>query len=203
MSRAVRFLILIPFAAALFAQGQPAAPNPAAQSAAASEPAGIETPWEIAPVLQEIGAHATRLQPELDKIDVKSWLAKGAPDTYAAQLQSSKDQARAIAGEAVALSRDPEKLSVSLQLFFRIQGLEAMLGSLEDGLRRYQSPAAAQQLAALEAENGANRDRLQSYIVSLAAQQEQEYKVMDREAQRCRGILTTPVSPARATGRKK
>lgn len=203
MHRAVLPITLIACSVALYAQPQTPQPQAAPQQAAAQEPAGIETPWEIAPVIEEIGAHATRLLPELDKIDVKSWLAKGASDTYAAQLQSSKDQARAIAGEAQVLSRDPEKLAASLELFFRIQGLETMLGSLGDGLRKYQSPAVAQELAALEAENGANRDRLQSYIVSLAAQREQEYRVMDHEAQRCRGILTVPASPARTPRRKK
>jgi hypothetical protein len=140
----------------------------------------------------------------LDQIDVRAWLQKGAPDTYAAQLQSSKDQARAFAGGARDLARNPEKLSVSLELLFRIQGLETMLGSLEQGIRKYQDPAVAQTLAALEAENGANRDRFQRYIVNLASEREQQFQVMDREAQRCRGILTVqPAASSRDSGRKK
>ena len=167
------------------------------------QPAGLEVAWEMAPVLEEMSAHATRLLPVLEKIDVKSWLAQGASDTYAAQLQSSKDQARAVADAAKALSRSPERLSACLELFFRLEGLDNMLGSLEGGLRRYQSTAEAQELASLEAENGANRNRLQKYIVNLAAEREQELQVMDREAQRCRGILTAPAPPPRALGRKK
>ena len=73
-----------------------------------------------------------------------------------------------------------------------------MLNSLEAGLRKYQTVADAQALAALNAENGANRDRLQRYIVNLAAQREQDYQVMDREAQRCRGVLTqAPPKPVK------
>jgi hypothetical protein len=171
-----------------------------AQTAANSQPAGLEASWEIAAAVSEIGAHATRLIPLLDRIDTNAWVAKGASDTYAAQLESAKQQANALARGAKVLASNPERLSVALELYFRIQAVETMLGSLEDGLRKYQTPADAQALASLAAENGANRDRLQRYIVNLATQREEEFQVMDREAQRCRAALTQV--PARA-GRKK
>jgi hypothetical protein len=193
MYRALRGLTLFACAAALFAQAQPAQP----------QPAGLEPAWDIGVILQEMSAHATRLLPALDGIDVKSWLAKGASDTYVAQLQSSKDQAKALADGAKDLARNPEKLSASLEVFFRAQGLETMLGSLEEGVRRYQDPAVARMLASLVAENGANRVRLQQYIVNLASEREQQFQVMDREAQRCRGILTAQPAAAPSPGRKK
>ncbi len=172
----------------------------AQDGATSARPAGLEADWEIAAVLREIGAHAERLAPLLDKVDAKSWVEKGASDTYAAQLQSAKEQTNAVAREAKALASRPEKLSAALELHFRIQSLETILSSLEEGARKYQNPAIAQALASQAAENGANRDRLQRYIVNLAAQREQEYQAMDREAQRCRGILTQ--APPRP-GRKK
>jgi hypothetical protein len=191
-------------AAALFAQAPPSQPAslPASQPASPAAPAGLEPAWYIAPVLQEMGDHAARLLPVLDRIDVKSWIAKGASETYADQLQSSKDQAKALASGARALSRNPEKLSASLELFFRIAGLDTMLASLEDGIRKYQDPQLAQQLAAVSAENGANRERFRGYIVNLAADREDRFEVMDREAQRCRSTLT-PTVPPKNSGRKK
>jgi hypothetical protein len=193
MYSALRGLILWACAAALYGQAQPAH----------QPPAGLEPDWDISVILQEMSAHAGRLLPELDRIDVKAWIAKGAPDTYGAQLQSSKDQARAFADGARDLARNPEKLSASLELLFRIQGLETMLGSLEEGTRKYQDPAVAQALASLEAENGANRDRFQKYVVNLAAEREQQFQVMDREAQRCRGILSAQPAASPNSGRKK
>ncbi len=182
-------------AAALFAKAQFAqAPQPSA--------AGLEPAWDMAPVLSAIGDHAARLLPVLATVDMKAWVAKGASATYADQLQSSKDQAKALADGAHALARNPEKLSGSLELFFRIEGLDTMLASLEDGLRKYQGPQAAQELASVAAEGGANRERLRRYIINLAAQREQQFEVMDREAQRCRGILAQPV-PSKTSGRKK
>ena len=193
MYRALRGLIFGACAAVLCGQAQPAQ----------QQPAGLEPDWDIGVVLQEMSANAGRLLPVLDRIDVKAWIGKGASDTYGLQLQSSKDQARAFADGARELARNPEKLSASLELLFRIQGLETMLGSLEEGIRKYQDPAVAQTLASLAAENGANRDRFQRYIVNLAAEREQQFQVMDREAQRCRGILTTQPAASPNSGRKK
>jgi hypothetical protein len=193
MDRALRGVVFLICAGALYTQAQPSQ----------QQPAGLEPEWDIRPVLQEIGDHAARLLPALDRIDAKSWVEKGASETYAAQLQSSKDQAKALADGARALARNPDKLSASLELFFRIEGLETMLASLEEGMRKYQSPADAQQLASQEAENGANRERLRRYIVNLAAEREQQFQVMDREAQRCRGAVTTPPAPPRKPERKK
>lgn len=159
---------------------------------------GLEMEWDVAAVLQEISAHADRLQPALAKIDARPWVVKGASDTYVAQLESCKEQSRALVEGAKALARKPEQLSVALEVYFRIHGLDTMINSLAEGMRKYQSPADAQTLVALGAEIGANRDRLQRYIVNLAAAQEQDLAVMDREAQRCRAALTqAPPKPVK------
>ncbi len=172
------------------------------QAQAPPSQSGLLPDWDIRPVLEEMSAHATRLAPLLEQIDAKAWAAKGASETYAAQLQSSKEQAQAMSDGAKALERNPEKLSSCLELYFRVAGLEDMLSSLGDGIRRYQDAALAQKLAAAVAENGANRNRLQSYIVNLATQRESECAVMDQEAQRCRGILATQPPPAASSRRK-
>ncbi len=167
--------------------------------------AGLEADWDIAVILGEISSHAARLLPALDRLDAKAWAAKGASETYAAQLESAKQQAAALENGAKALARNPEKLSQNLELFFRIEGLDKMLGSLAEGARKYQSPAEAEALISLTAENGANRERFRSYIVNLAAEREKQFEVMDREAQRCRGVMAVQpkAAPARGSGRKK
>jgi len=174
-------------AAALYAQ----------PSAGSQAPQGMETAWQIAPVFEELSAHASRLLPALDQVYARAWVQRGASDTYVAQLESCKVQARAVADETRALAANPENLSSSLTVLFRIQAIDNMLATIEEGVRRYQSPADAQSLAALAAEAGANRDRLQNYIVNLAAERERDYQVMDREAQRCRGIVSQPTARPR------
>src|SRR4051812_32184192 len=131
--KVVRTLAIFVCAAALHGQARSALPPPI----------GLETKWEIAPVLQEISGHAEELLPLLEKIDVQPWVEKGASDTYAAQLQSSKEQARALAIQAKDLAASPERLAASLQVLLRIQALDNMLASLGEGVRKYQGDAAA------------------------------------------------------------
>jgi hypothetical protein len=189
MNRVARGLILFACAGAFSARTQsPATPQ---------QPAGLESDWEIAAVLQEISAHATRVLPLLNRADARLWAAKGAPEAYAAQLQSSKDQAHALADGAKAVAGNPETLSAELQVLLREQGLETLLGSVAEAMRKYQNAGTAQELVALAAESGADRDRLEQYVVNLAAEREKEYQVMDQEAQRCRALVLAPATPAK------
>jgi hypothetical protein len=184
MNRAARGLILFVCLGAFSGRTQSAA--------APQQSAGLQSDWEIAAVLQEISAHAARVLPLLDRADAQQWAAKGAPAAYAAQLQSSKEQAQALADGAKALAANPETLSAELQVLFREQGLETLLNSIAEAMRKYQNPAAAQELIAMAAESGANRDRLEEYVVNLASEHEKEYQVMDKEAQRCRAVVLAP-----------
>jgi hypothetical protein len=172
-----------------------------AQTPSRQSPAnGLEPAWDIAALLQEMSGQAARLLPALDKVDAQAWVERGASETYLAQLQSSKEQARALSDGAKALSRNPEKLAATLELFLRIEGLETMLRSLEEGIRKYQTPNVAETIASLAAAGGANRERLRRYMVNLAAERDHQFEVMDREAQRCRALLT---QPARKTSGRK
>lgn len=157
--------------------------------------AGFETSWAIAPVFAEISGHAERLAAALDKIDGKVWVRKGASETYAVQLESSRQQARALAAEAKALAANPDKLPAALVVLFRMQGLDAMLPSLEEAMRKYQSPADAVALVSLAVESGISRERVQHYIVNLASEREEDMRVMDKEAQRCRALVTQSSPP--------
>lgn len=169
---------------------------------ASAQDKGIEPDWDIRPVLKEIAAHAQRMVPVLEQIDAKEMAKNGAPDTYITQLNQSKVQAKAVATEALALSNSPDKLSADLGTLFRLLSLEKTLLSIEEGIRKYWNPAVADLLNSQMAENGANRDRFQRYILDLAATHEQECAVMDSEAQRCRGILAKQPKAAPKTEKK-
>jgi hypothetical protein len=187
----VRLTLLLCAAAALvYAQSSPPA-------------AGLQPTWDIAVILEAIGGNAGRLLPALDKVDPNAWVAKGASATYAAQWQSSREQARAIADGAKVLAKNPERLSAGLELFFRMEGLEHMLGSVEEGARKYQTMQSAQTIESVYAEGSVNRERFRDYMINLAAERERQFDVMDKEAQRCRGTLMAPPPPAKTPGRKK
>ena len=64
--------------------------------------------------------------------------------------------------------------------------MEWRLDSLAEGARKYQNPAAGDQLAEALGAGSTKRDQLRQYITDLATQNEQEFGVVEREAQRCR-----------------
>ncbi|MGI8988204.1 MAG: hypothetical protein ACR2I2_01315 [Bryobacteraceae bacterium] len=162
-----------------------------------NRPSGISAAWDIDKTLQAISAHVTQLQPILEQIRPKEWIAKGAPDTYIAQWQSSVSQAKSLAASAQTFAQHPEKLPDSLQILFRIQSLDSSVNSLKEGLRKYQNPALADLLDGVAAENTGNRDKLQQYVLDLAMQKEQQFQVADREAQRCRESLSKEMPATR------
>ena len=189
MKSAMRFLLLLGAVLSLWAQT--ATPPPAAQDV------------DIRQVLDQITVHAKRLLPLLDQLEPDNWVtSKGAPDTYVTQWKSSRAQAQALIADAQALAKDPEKLPGALQTFFRVQALQTLVGSLAEGIRRYQNPAMADLFAGVAAEGSLERERLQQYMVNLAAEKEQMLKIMDHEAQRCRGSLSRQPAPAARPQRK-
>jgi hypothetical protein len=87
-------------------------------------------------------------------------------------------------------------------LYFRLQAVEWRLQSLSEGARKYQNPAAGDVLAEAVGLHATKRDQLREYITDLAAQNEQQLAVMDREAQRCREEQNTLHPPAPAPAKR-
>jgi hypothetical protein len=146
---------------------------------------------EISKTILDIAVHAERLLPMMDQIKTADWVKKGASETYMAQWKTSESQCRALVADARALAQSPDKIVDLLRVLFRVQFLEISMGSLEEGLRKYQNPALAELINGTRAENIPNREKLQQYAIDLADQREQDYKVADAEAQRCRSQLVT------------
>jgi hypothetical protein len=145
---------------------------------------------EVSKTLQAVSGNAERLLPIVAQIKPQEWVAKGAPDTYVKQWKTSQEQCQALIADAQSLSQKPDRLTEVLRVLFRVQFIEVALSSLEEGLKKYQNPALAELLAGTRAENTPNREKLQQYAVELADQREQDLRVADTEAQRCRGQLS-------------
>jgi hypothetical protein len=156
---------------------------------------GVSSEWDIRKLLESLDLEAQHLKPVIDQVKPEGWLAKGAPNTYVAQWKTAQAELRYLLSSSETLSRQPEKLTSALDTYFRMQAMESTVGSVVEGVRKYQNPALASLMQGVLAENNANRDRLRQYVQDLAAQQEQELQVADREAQRCRDTLVR--QPAR------
>jgi hypothetical protein len=163
---------------------------------------GIATPWDTAPMVAALSAQSARLKPILDQLTPKEWVAKGAPEAYIAQWKGAEDELGFLADSAKALEKQPERLPLALDTYFRLQSLELRLNSLVEGVRNYQNPAVGDLLIGVAAENSANRDKLRQYITDLAATKEQEFEIADKEAQRCRATLNKPAAKPAAAKKK-
>jgi len=159
---------------------------------------GVSAPWDISQILTSLAAQSQRLLPILEQLTPEKWEAKGAPAAYTAQWRNARSEVGYLLGAAESMKKQPEKLTLGLETLFRLQSVEAQVNSLIDGVRRYQNPAVGDLLVSVVSSNSANRDQLRQYISDLAQSKEEEFQVVDREAQRCRGTLMRqpPARPA-------
>jgi hypothetical protein len=160
-------------------------------SAMAQQP-GVLTEWDVQKVIETIASQTARMQPLIAEIHPAEWTAKGAPDAYIQQWEAVRTEAQTLKRSSDSLVHEPARLTTAMDTYFRLQDLEGSLGSLIEGVRKYQNPALADLLRGVLAENDSSRRQLRQYVVDLAAVKEQEFKVMDKEAQRCREAVTRP-----------
>jgi hypothetical protein len=169
---------------------------------ALAQQAGVPTEWDVQKMVESIASQSARFQPLVTAIEPKTWIAKGAPETYVQQWESAKAQADAAKLSSDNLVREPARLTAALDTYLRLQNLEVALTSLIDGVRKYQNPALADLLRSVLSENSSSRQQLRQYLTDLAAIKEQELKVMEEEAQRCRTTVNRPASAAPAVRKK-
>jgi hypothetical protein len=165
-------------------------------SAQSPRAGGVASEWDIRKLLDSLDLQAQHLQPIIDQVKPDAWLAKGAPQAYVTQWTTAQAELKYLLSSSEALSKQPERLTLALETYFRMQALESTLGSVTEGIRKYQNPALADLMQSVVAENSSNADKLRQYIQDLAAQKEQEFQIADREAQRCREtLMKQPAAP--------
>src|SRR5581483_6641567 len=114
----------------------------------------------------------------------------GAPITYIVQWQTAQRQLNDSVYTVQQLSQKTESLTLALDMYFRLEALDVTARSLEEGATHYDTRATADKLQSLIAHNFNTRERLRDYIQDLASSMEENFKVADEEAQRCRAIIS-------------
>lgn len=151
----------------------------------------METPWNVRQTIADVLKQVDQLGPVLQRLNPQQWSqAKGAPDAYIAQHATAKRQLNDLAIATKLFAQKPESLSLGLDLYFRLEALDVTARSLENGTREYADRASADKLSQLIAADFTSRQQLQSYFTDLARTEEENFKIADEEAQRCRGIIS-------------
>jgi hypothetical protein len=155
------------------------------------------TDQQILDIFNGMSRHAARIEPMLRQLKPSDWVAKGAPEAYVNQLASALIEIQGIQTDMSSLTQHPDQMSDGMKALFRVESSHQLLGSLMGGLRRYQNPALADLIESVAAEDHSDIEKLQQYLLDLAGAKEQQLEVVDKEAQRCRGVLSRqPADPA-------
>jgi hypothetical protein len=155
------------------------------------KPAGLESAWTLRTILDELLKDNEKLEPLLAQMNPQEWVSKkGASDVYVQQWQIAHTQLKEVTAASKLLSQKTENLPLALDDYFRLEALEVTSRSLEEGVTRYGDRFTADQLNGLIARNFSRRERFRDYLRDLAASSENNFKLADDEAQRCRGIIS-------------
>ena len=182
------------------------AQQPAAASAPAAQapvPQGLQAPWDIRQMLADVNAQNEKLKPLLDQMHPQQWLDNGAPPTYASQYIDTRSRLVDVVRSVSNLGRHTDSLSAALDSYFRMEALETVSRSLVECIRKYGEHTTADQLSALIVKNYTTRQKFRDYLRDLSVQREQECKIADEEAQRCRGIISKEPPPSTGTRRSR
>ena len=163
---------------------------------------GVAPEWDVKTNLGTLARDAAKLEPLLKQLKPQDWVGRGAPSAYVKQVQSAQFSIEHLIAATQALAQNPERLPLALDAFFEMERMELLITSVRDGVRRYQSPELADALNREFASNSVHKDRLRQYIRELARTREQEYEIVNQEAQRCRGVLTRDPTPAHKTEKR-
>jgi hypothetical protein len=210
-ARAMNLVIFVWAAAfALPAQqpGQvPSHPPKNAPTAAATEataPVGLESPWDLRNILAALVKDNEQLRSLIAQLNPQQWYdQKGAPSTYVLQWTTAQRQVNDAVIASRLLSQNTESLSQALDTYFRLEALETSARSLDEGARKYADRATADKLGELIARNFSNRERFRDYLRDLASSKEQDFKIADAEAQRCRGMISKEAPAGARTKRQR
>lgn len=152
-------------------------------------------------MLADLVKQTQELKPVLAQMEPRQWTARGASPTYAVQWNDAQGRLSDLAKAAALLEKEPEQLPLAIETYFRFEALDPLVRSIHEGARKYSNPGVADKVGDFLVKNSANRERFRSYIHDLATTREQEFRIADQEAQRCRGVMSK--EPAPRTGRKK
>jgi hypothetical protein len=157
--------------------------------------AGVTAAWDVKARMTAMAEDVGRLEDLLRRTRPNEWVEKGAPDAYFRQLESARTNMQVLIAGTEKLAKDPERLSTALDVLFRMDTMDLLLQSLQGAVRKYQGPSLADDIARFIADNSRHRDMLRQHSIDLAAARENDLKVINAEAQRCRTELSRKDAP--------
>lgn len=155
--------------------------------AAVCQEGGILPRWEVVELAEGLEEQAAKVKTLLGNVDPSKW--EGAAPAYVQQLESIDRDLDNLTLSSQALARKPETLSVVVDTFLWLDRVQSMMGSMTDGVRRYQSSALADLMESSRGKHVKALEDLKEYMRQLAVASEDRLAIAHQEAQRCRAQL--------------
>lgn len=153
--------------------------------------------WEVQKTAAALVKHLSVTDGLLNQLKPEEWVKQGASPLYVGQLKQTKQLNGYLAQQAQALADHPDRLSIALDVLFRLDYIHSLLESLNEGTRRHQNPSLADLLDSAINQNTTTREQLKEYTRELAVEREKEWQIANEETQRCRALLfRQPPRPA-------
>jgi hypothetical protein len=169
----------------------------------AQAPSGLESPDAARNIVNGILKEDDQLRPVISSLNPQAWYEqKGAPSTYVIQWQSAQSQLKDLDTSARLFLQNVEDLPAAMDLYFRMEAIDTTARSVNEGAVRYADRAAADKLGHFVATNFDARQRFRDYLRELANDVEQNYKIADSEAQRCRAAQAKVSAPCPTTKKR-
>jgi hypothetical protein len=165
--------------------------------------AGLESPEAARAIVAAVLKQDEQLRPILTSLNPQEWYEKkGAPSTYVIQWQTGQRELGDLDAAARLFSQKIDDMPAALDLYFRLEAIDTTARAVNEGAQRYADRAAADQLTQFVARNFDSRQRFRDYLRELATSIEQNFKIADEEAQRCRAAQSKMPAPCPSTRRR-
>ncbi len=154
--------------------------------AAFAQQEGMIPRWQVEELTQGIVQNVETAAKVVVVLQPQEWGENGGPDAYVQQHQTLLEEMEQVKLAALALGRDPERLTYAVDTFLWLERVDALLSSVSAGVRRYYNGAVADLLDSARNRNTDGIATIKLYMRQVAAHVEGSMEVAHREAQRCR-----------------
>ncbi len=153
---------------------------------AAPQESGMIPRWQVEEMATGVVANADTALNLVEPLQPADWVANGAPLVYVDQHRVLIQELENVKLAALALGRDPERLTYAVDTFLWLDRADALQSSVTDATRRYYNGAVADLLDSARNRNAEVMETLKTYMRQLAVHVESSMAVAHKEAQRCR-----------------
>jgi hypothetical protein len=163
-----------------------------------AQASGVMPVWEVKEAAGALEKHTQIVDGLLNQYRPEEWVKAGGPAVYVDQFKQARQFNTYLGQRAAGLAREPETLSVVLDVLFRLDHATSLLESVTQGMSLHQNSSVAELVYGAINRNSTIRERLRQYAYQLTLEREKEWEIANREAQRCRETLAKRPPPAPA-----